>query len=197
MATNSGSGSKTLDLGTLGSNPFTTTNASPTVTVADTAHGLAVGDIATYVGATTTGGLDMNGSWLVASVVDANSYTFTHDSNASSGATGGSAAVAYSYAFKVHSTDTAGEYEFVIDGSNLVAGDRTAMMIASKVRSSDGLTEYQRGEINDSQLGSRKLKKQIRSLVICIATNESASFFLEQTAGTARAVPWAVKKLGA
>jgi hypothetical protein len=80
-------------------NPFTTVNASQAVTVAHTAHGLTVGDVVDYavVGA-TVGGLDMTGEWTVATVPNANSYTFTHTSAATSTvavAAGGS--VTYSY----------------------------------------------------------------------------------------------------
>jgi len=66
---------------------FTTTNASPTVTVSYTQHGLVVGQHFTIDSpSATVGGLAMNGDWEVASVVNANSFTFTHTSNATSSA---------------------------------------------------------------------------------------------------------------
>lgn len=81
--------------------PFTTTNASPTVTVAHAAHGLRVGDRIRYSSGTAVGGLTMTGvNWTVATTPTANSYTFTHTSNANanSGPTGGTVAYAYTQA---------------------------------------------------------------------------------------------------
>jgi hypothetical protein len=68
--------------------PFTTTNGSPTVTVAHEAHGHEDGDKVAFSGATAVGGLTLNGVYAI-TVVDADSYTITHTSNASSAATGG------------------------------------------------------------------------------------------------------------
>lgn len=81
--------------------PFTTTNGSPTVTAAHIAHGLRVGDRVRYTSGNAVGGLTMTGvNWTVATVPGANSYTFTHTSNATSGAgpLGGTVAYAYSQA---------------------------------------------------------------------------------------------------
>ena len=79
--------------------PFSTTNGSPTVTVAHTAHGLRVGDTISYASGSAVGGLTMTGvNWAVATVPGANSYTFTHSSNATSTAGPAGGAVNYSYA---------------------------------------------------------------------------------------------------
>jgi hypothetical protein len=83
--------------GTLGTDPFTTTNGSAIVTVAHTAHGLSVGDIITFSGSSAVGGITPNGTFSVTTVTNANVYTFTFTSNATSGATGGGASVAFSY----------------------------------------------------------------------------------------------------
>lgn len=85
------------DSGTLGANPFTTTNLSDVVEVSDTAHARDVGDHVTFAGATTVGGLDMNAEWVVDTVIDADHYTFIHDALASASATGGGSAVTYAY----------------------------------------------------------------------------------------------------
>lgn len=83
--------------GTL-ANPFSTTNASPTVNVKHTAHGLVVGQYVNFSGASAVGGITISGEYTVTSVVDADNYTITHSSNASSTAgPGGGASVAYSY----------------------------------------------------------------------------------------------------
>lgn len=93
----------------LGNNPFTTdhnnvppynsTNTPPNwVLVAHTDHGwTGIGNRATFSGATPVGGLDMNGTWEVVYIVDANSYYVAHDDDATSSATGGGAAVLASY----------------------------------------------------------------------------------------------------
>lgn len=86
--------------GTL-TDPFTTTNGSPTVTVAHNAHAMRVGDRVRYASGNAVGGLTMTGvNWTIATVPGANSYTFTHTSNATSGAgpLGGSVAYAYTQA---------------------------------------------------------------------------------------------------
>lgn len=74
--------------GTL-TDPFTTTNASAVVTVADVAHGRQAGDFVNFSGATAAGGITIDGEYEVTSVIDADSYTVTHSSAATSGATGG------------------------------------------------------------------------------------------------------------
>lgn len=83
--------------GTL-ANPFSTTNASPIVNVADTAHGVTVGQYVNFSGASAVGGITIDGEYQVTSVVDANNYRITHSSNATSTAgPGGGGSVAYSY----------------------------------------------------------------------------------------------------
>jgi hypothetical protein len=85
------------DEGTLGNNPITTTNLSNIVSVADTLHGLNPGDTAELAGATAVGGITVNGTWQVLDVPDVNTWRFVFTSAASSGATGGGAAVTYKY----------------------------------------------------------------------------------------------------
>jgi hypothetical protein len=78
----------------LGSNPFSVTNASATVTVTQTAHGRSTGDKVHISGATAVATVTINGTWTI-TVVDANTYTFVAGSNANATTTGGgSAAVA-------------------------------------------------------------------------------------------------------
>ena len=73
----------------LAANPFATTITDATVTVTQTAHGFAVGDTVVFSGASPVGGLNVNGTWLVGTVVDDGHYTFEHTSVATSTATGG------------------------------------------------------------------------------------------------------------
>ena len=69
-------------------NPFTTTSGLATVTVTHTAHGVTDGTFVTFSGATAVGGLTLNGEYQI-TYVDANTYTITASSTASSSATGG------------------------------------------------------------------------------------------------------------
>ena len=70
-------------------NPFTTTSGSAIVTVADSSHGFAVGDFVIFKNFSAVGGLDMNNEFEVKSVVNGNSFTVQHTSNASSSVSGG------------------------------------------------------------------------------------------------------------
>lgn len=77
-------------------NPFSTTNGSPTVTVSDVAHGGVTGDFVTFSGATAVGGLTLNGEYQI-TVTTVDAYTITASSNASStaGPGGGTVTAAY------------------------------------------------------------------------------------------------------
>jgi len=68
--------------------PFATTNTSAVVTVTDVAHGAITNDTVVFSGATAVGGLTINGSYIV-TVIDADTYTITASSPATSTATGG------------------------------------------------------------------------------------------------------------
>jgi hypothetical protein len=76
------------------SNPFATTNGSTTVTVTDSAHGAQAGDFVLFSGASAVGGitadaLNRTTGYQVTSYVDANTYTITVDTAATSTTTGG------------------------------------------------------------------------------------------------------------
>ena len=83
---------------TLGSNPITTTNESAIITVAHTAHGLSVGNFVTLSGISSVGGIAPNSvEMTVATVPNANQYTLTFTSAATSSATGGGSSVTAKY----------------------------------------------------------------------------------------------------
>ena len=83
--------------GAVGNNPFAVVNGSNVVTVSHTNHTLSVGDQVTFSGGTTAGGLDLNRTFEIASVLSANSYTVISDTNANAtNATVGGAAVNHS-----------------------------------------------------------------------------------------------------
>src|SRR5215212_155164 len=78
---------------------FSTTNTSTTVTVHHTAHNAVVGQGFTLDGGATVGGLAMDGDWVVVTTPDADTFTFTHTSAATSTAgPTGSATIAYDIA---------------------------------------------------------------------------------------------------
>lgn len=64
-------------------NPFSTTSGLPTVNVYDVAHGCSTGDFVILTSTATVGGLTISGEYQV-TAVDADNYTITAASNASS-----------------------------------------------------------------------------------------------------------------
>lgn len=88
---------------TLGTDPITTTSGSPTVEIYDDAgHGLAVGDSVTIAGAPSVGGISIDGTYDVASIVTFSVFTITFGSNASSTATGGGTGITATYKAGTH-----------------------------------------------------------------------------------------------
>ncbi len=89
------------NVGSLATNPFSTTNGSATVTVTHSGH--AMGSGASYTGgaeyvfanATTVGGLDLNGGYSVLTVPSSSTFTIAASSTASSTTSGGGASVTY------------------------------------------------------------------------------------------------------
>lgn len=89
-------------------NPFTVTNGSAVVVVADTAHGIEeAGKYVTFDGASAVGGITIDGDYLVTEIIDANSYKVTHSSPATSSATGGGTVTA---SYEINCGDTSAEY---------------------------------------------------------------------------------------
>lgn len=82
---------------TLGANPFATVNGQPTVTVTDALHDANVGDFVRFSGATVVATLTISGEYVIASVIDGNSYTITASGNANATTTGGGSAVIAQY----------------------------------------------------------------------------------------------------
>lgn len=78
----------------LGANPLAVTNGSPTVTVTHTAHGIPNGTSTIFAGSAAIGGITPNGTFAI-TVIDADHYSYTFSSNATStvAAGGGSAVI--------------------------------------------------------------------------------------------------------
>lgn len=86
----------------LGNNPFSTTNLSTTVTVTDSSGGWVNGDFVTFSGATSVGGLDLNGEYQITTIgTSTTTYQITAATQASSTATGGGASVLAAYQVNV------------------------------------------------------------------------------------------------
>lgn len=75
--------------GTLGTDPFTTTNASSLVSVALAAHGFTQGSFFAVASATAVGGVTPNGAFEIVSITSANAFVIDVGSAATSSATGG------------------------------------------------------------------------------------------------------------
>lgn len=73
--------------------PFTTVSGSKSVTVTLINHGAYINDFVTFSGATTVGGLNLNGEYQVTSLISASAFTITSATAATSSAIGGGAAV--------------------------------------------------------------------------------------------------------
>lgn len=79
-------------------NPFSTVNLSKTVTVTDSSYSPSVGDTVIFSGASAVGGITINGSYVITSIVSTSKYTITASSAATSDATGGGTVTAqYDY----------------------------------------------------------------------------------------------------
>ena len=91
-----------IRLTTTNTTTFSTVSGSPIVTVTDASvSGIQAGDFVTFSGATTVGGLNLNGEYQITSVTSATVYTITASSNASSTTTGGGGAVSSAYQINV------------------------------------------------------------------------------------------------
>ncbi len=77
--------------GDFGADPFTTTSGSSLVAVESTAHTLTQGSTITIAEADAVGGLDLNGTFPITTITDADNFVIDTDTEASSSATGGGA----------------------------------------------------------------------------------------------------------
>lgn len=107
------------DEGTLGTNPVSVTSGSNRITMTDSGHNLNVGDTIVLAAATATGGVTVNGTWLVDTVIDASHYTFLFTSNATSTATGGGSSVTFKYEIPIGVENGAYGYGWGIGGWGL------------------------------------------------------------------------------
>jgi hypothetical protein len=83
--------------GTLGNNPFATSNTSFTVTVTHTSHGRTAFESVTFSGASTFNNVTINGEFTIQTIVDANSYTVLASTPANANGSGGGASVVFTY----------------------------------------------------------------------------------------------------
>lgn len=82
---------------TLALNPITTTLNSRLVTISHTGHGASANSFVSFSGATAVGGITISGEYEIVSVTSSNAYVIIAATAATSGATGGGAAVVATY----------------------------------------------------------------------------------------------------
>lgn len=92
-------------------NPFTTTSGSKSVKVTDTNSGFMVNDFVTFSGATAVGGLTLNGTYQVTTVISSTAYTITSATAATSSSGPGGGTVSATYQL-----NTGPEYEVAFNG---------------------------------------------------------------------------------
>lgn len=147
-------------------NPFTVVNASALVTVSHPDHGLFTGMQITVSGAAAVGGITPSGAYVI-TVLTADSYTFTHGSNATSGATGGGTAVLAQLARTsangaritrltalARATNTATELQLYVsnDGGTTKRLIRSILMAAYTVAQTTGQTAVDMGYSDSAPL---------------------------------------------
>jgi hypothetical protein len=147
-------------------NPFTVINGSPTVTVQAPDHGLFTGMQITVSGAAAVGGITPSGAYSI-TVLTADTYTFTHGSNASSNATGGGTAVLAQLARTsangaritrltalARATNTATELQLYVsnDGGTTKRLIRSILMAAYTVAQTTGQTAVDMGYSDSAPL---------------------------------------------
>mgnify|MGYP003132898365 CR=1 FL=1 len=104
-------------------NPFAVSNGSATITVTHTSHGLSVGHKVTFTGSAAIGGITPNAvEMAVTGVTDANTYTVSFTSNATStasGVGGTSVTATYSQSYSIYKYTTSGWIPIASNRSNI------------------------------------------------------------------------------
>ena len=107
----------------LPNNPLAVSNGSSTITVTDSSHGLSVGNKVTFTGSATIGGITPNAvEMTVSGVPDANTYTVSFTSNATStasGVGGSSITATYSQSYSIYKYTTSGWIPIASNRSNI------------------------------------------------------------------------------
>lgn len=176
-------GTQTSDFGTLGANPIDTVDVTSTVTVNENSHGWSVGDYITLAGATTVGGLNVNGRWVVATVPGANSITFEHTGTASATTSGGGSSITYSIAFLLSTQTSTDTFVFLVNTENMVDGDVVELTVRSRATVGGAELVASRVVRNNVQANPYEFSIPIVSLF-------RLKVYLEQTVGTARTFDW-------
>jgi len=107
---------------------FTTVISTPTVTITDAAHGCATGDRVNIVVPVSVGGLIIEGFYEV-TVVDANNYTITAASNATSSVVAGGAVPSFT------STMGSGDLTVTLADHGLTTSDLFVVQVSTAVSS--------------------------------------------------------------
>lgn len=102
-------------------NPFSTVNGSPTVTVAHTGWGGLQGDTVDIAGASAVGGLTLSGAYVIQNA-SANTYTITAATNATSTVSGGGGSPNLQYEISIGASSSAASYGYGTGGYGQDAG---------------------------------------------------------------------------
>jgi hypothetical protein len=81
----------------LGANPFTTADGSKTVTVTDTGHGAATGEIVSFSNAATFNNVTIDGAYKIGTITSVNAYQITSLTAANATGAGGGSSVTAKY----------------------------------------------------------------------------------------------------
>lgn len=107
-----------VSYGTL-TDPITTTSGSAVVQIDHTVHGRAEGDAVKISNAAAVGGITLDGWYSITEVLDADSYTVTHSSAATSTAGPSGGSVDYDYALAIGLSDGLGGLGYGVGGFGL------------------------------------------------------------------------------
>lgn len=115
---------------------FTTTIGSASVKITDTANGAAVNNLVVIVNPIAVGGLVLQGTYQVMSVVDANNYNITAASNATANATNTGAAALF------NTTNTSTDVQVTLTNHGFSAGQTYTVFVSTTVGSITLLGPY-------------------------------------------------------
>lgn len=134
---------------TLGSNPFSVTTGSTTITTTWTAHGLSVNDTIVISNAFPVSGIPLNGRWRVLTVPTANTFTFEAIDYARTTTTGGGDAAVIVNASPVVGTANLTFTKIINNDTTVAATVGGALMTygAYNVTPHDGSPLFRRNEL--------------------------------------------------
>ncbi len=163
----------------LGNNPFATVNTSTTVTVTHTGHGLSTSDKITYIGCLDVNGIpaaELNTTHTITKI-DADSYTITTTTPATSTAVGGGALISHDKGniIELGPNHDSGGAIYLAD---LGQASLTGLTNFSVIVSDTGSLDFQRTIIRANEIGiGRRLKVTISGTITNANNGNKPLFF--------------------